>query len=57
MLKISKKLMKLFQILIDTATAITKATDIMQNNDINNHSAYISANFCFLIKVIKKSEI
>jgi len=49
--------MKLFQILIDTATAITKATDIMQNIDIKNHSAYISANFCFLIKVIKKSEI
>jgi len=41
----------LSQILIQIKIAITKAYN-KQNNDLKNHLAYISANYCFLI--IKK---
>jgi hypothetical protein len=29
----------------------------MQNNDLKNHLAYVSTNFCFSVKVIKILEI
>lgn len=40
----------------DNSISIAKAKDIMQNNELKNNLAYISANFCFLVEVIKKLE-
>lgn len=40
----------------DNAISIAKAKDIMQNNELKINLAYILANFCFLVEVIKKLE-
>jgi hypothetical protein len=37
----------------DTAIDITQATHITQNNNLINYLAYVSTDFCFLVKVIK----
>jgi len=40
----------------ETATAIDKANNLMENNNLKNNLIYISANFGFLIHTIKQLE-
>jgi hypothetical protein len=40
----------------ETATAIDKANNLMENNNLKNNLTYISANFGFLIHTIKQLE-
>jgi len=37
----------------ETVTAIDKANNLMENNNLKNNLTYISANFGFLIHTIK----